>query len=125
MSPPCPLVLQHGNQVHFLLGKQRRAFDLRDKGRRAECAMRLGLVFLAVLAMLVSCEDPEGNRVFGEEGFTGCPALLAPGWTGLRQQRARPLSCPVVSTGEVGAGLHKSWVLLEDALLTTAGCELR
>lgn len=29
------------------------------------CAMGLGLLFLTVLAMLVSCEHPEGNRVFG------------------------------------------------------------
>lgn len=27
--------------------------------------MGLGLLFLTVLAMLVSCEHPEGNRVFG------------------------------------------------------------
>lgn len=37
------------------------------------CTMGLGLLFLTVLAMLVSCEDPEGNRVFGGRGAYGVP----------------------------------------------------
>lgn len=78
------------------------------------CTMGLGLLFLAVLATLVSCEDPEGNRVFGEKGFTGCPALLAPGWTGL-QQRARPLSCPC---GE----RRGSWSWFAQELGAARGC---
>lgn len=37
------------------------------------CAMGLGLLFLAVLATLISCEDPEGNGVFGGRGAYRVP----------------------------------------------------
>lgn len=36
--------------------------------------MALGLLFLTVLAMLVSCQEPEGNRALGGmRGVMGCP----------------------------------------------------
>lgn len=75
MSRPFPRVLQHpvscvyGNQVHFLLGKHRGGLCFEEEGEAGRVrAMGPGLLLLAVLATLVSCEDPEGNRVFGERG---------------------------------------------------------
>lgn len=37
------------------------------------CTMGLGLLFLTMLATLVFCEDPEGNRVFGGRGAYRVP----------------------------------------------------
>lgn len=111
MSPPFPHVLQHplscvyGNQDHFLLGKQRGAFDSRGKGRRAECAL---WDWASSSSPCWPCWSPARTQkvtgCLGEEGLTGCPR--APGWTGLPQQGARPLSHPCAEAWHRGSG---SW----------------
>ena len=45
------------------------------------CTMGLGFLFLTVLAMLVSCEDPEGNRVFGGRGAYRVPQSTWLDWS--------------------------------------------
>lgn len=59
--------------------------------------MALGLLFLTVLATLVSCRDPEGNGGLGDEGgLWGAPELLAP-------VLAQSGSSPRLGTGGAGA----------------------
>lgn len=88
------------------------------------CAMGLGLLFLTVLALMVSCEDPEGNRVFGGRGayrvLQSCWRLAGPVFPS-REQDLCHVPMPRLGTGEAGAGLQKSWGLLVDELLTAAG----
>ncbi|XP_064029045.1 sushi, von Willebrand factor type A, EGF and pentraxin domain-containing protein 1-like isoform X2 [Pogoniulus pusillus] len=64
------------------------------------CALGLGLLFLAVL---VSSEDPEGNRVFGGRGAYRVPH---------REQGARPLCHSLAGIEEAEAGLQHCWGLL-------------
>ncbi|XP_063273703.1 complement receptor type 1-like [Prinia subflava] len=56
--------------------------------------MALGLLFLAVLATLVSCQDPEVAARAGEGwgGFWGLQPLPVPGWA--RPQPSSALPCP-------------------------------
>ncbi|XP_072740769.1 uncharacterized protein [Ciconia boyciana] len=86
--------------------------------------MGLGLLFLAVLATLVSCEYPEGNRVFGGRGAyrvpQSCWHLAGPVFPS-REQDFCHVPVLRLGTGKVGAGLQKSWGLQVDALLSTAG----
>lgn len=87
-------------------------------------AMGLGLLFLAVLATLVSCEDPEGNRVFGGRGAyrvpQSCWHLAGPVFPSGEQDLCH-VPVPRLGTGEAGAGLQESWGLQADALCTIAG----
>lgn len=86
--------------------------------------MGLGLLFLAVLATLVSCEDPEGNRVFGGRGAYRVPQrcwhLAGPVFPS-REQDLCHVPVPRLGTREAVAGLEESWWQQVDVLLTTAG----
>lgn len=69
-----------------------------------------GLLLLAVLATLVSCEDPEGNGVWGKRGLQGgqsCWHLVGLVFPSREQERYH-IPVPRLGAAEVGAGLQKS-----------------